>query len=205
MKTGLEMLKRTKWLDIARRINKIFPRKDRKKSVVKNPELIAYYVMVLAFIYLGFFVGSKEEIQAHGYPYYESNAENASGMNGETPDRQKSKYLGDFTKIKVVDWYVMPLKISYKCLVGADAKNPIMELDYDFIRKNFPDITGEPFLKGGSDEVHYVNMIAFAFVCATLLGFPLGLPWIAKSNKNRDSIGSKKLIPDSKPILDCPQ
>ena len=37
---------------------------------MKKTKLIAYYVIVLAFVLCGFFVGSKEKIENHGYRYY---------------------------------------------------------------------------------------------------------------------------------------
>lgn len=151
---------------------------ERERDIMKRRKLILYYAIVFAVIICGFFVGSKEKIENHGYRYY-------GEMQTYPLQGRKSEYLGDFTKTKVLGWYFIPLKVSNKYYVGVDKDNPIAELDYDFIKKNLPISEVKYLSKDDFRYIYYGYLLCFVVICSILICFPFGLSFIAKFHKKK--------------------
>lgn len=149
---------------------------------MKKTKLIVYYVIVLGLILCGFFVGSKEKTENHGYRYYYGEDR---GNVGNWQLGRASEEIGDFTKTKIVSWYIIPLKTSHKYFAGN------LELDYEFIKKAMPISEIKQLRKDDFNYIHYVNLIWFLIICIILFGFPFGLSFIVKCNKK--NIGKKKI------------
>ncbi|MDE5965745.1 MAG: hypothetical protein K2G89_02830, partial [Lachnospiraceae bacterium] len=100
---------------------------------MKRKKWVLYYAIVFVVIICGFFIGSEEKVENHGYQYYYGERKAYPSLfDGGTVYLRDSEEIGDLTKTKIVSWYIIPLKISHKYFAG------ILELDYDIIKKAIP-------------------------------------------------------------------
>lgn len=149
---------------------------ERKRDIMKRRKWFLYYVIVFVVIICGFFVGSKEKIENHGYRYYYGEDR---GKVGNWNLGRASEEIGDLTKTHIVSWYIIPLKTSHKYFAGN------LELDYDTIKKTVPISEIRQLRKDDFNYIHYANLVCFLIICGILICFPFGLSFVAKFHKKK--------------------
>lgn len=150
---------------------------------MKKTKLKIYYVVIIVVILCGFFVGSKETIENHGYTYYYGEDRGTIGNYWHLG--RASEEIGDLTKTKIIGWYIIPLKTSHKYFAGN------LELNYDVIKKAMPI---EEMRQLGNDDfnyIYYLNLIWFLIICIILIAIPFGITFFTKYRKKKT--GKKKI------------
>lgn len=180
-----------------RRKQKEVTKENYSKSKGKNIKI--YYIVIFIFILSGFFIGSEKRVLNHGYEYITGYKEYPS-MSGKGSTKLPTyEYIGDFTEIKNIRWYIIPLINNYKYLLGININSPLAELDYDTINKTIPISNKSQLSKDDFNYIYYANIVAFVIICIILVALPHLLSFVMQNKAKRSN---KKKIKSIKELED---
>lgn len=156
---------------------------------MKRKKLILYYVIILAVIICGFFVGTRKKIENHGYTYYYGEPKAHKSVDGSTQFWRDSESIGDSTQTTYICWYNIVLNDSHKYFKGSGQAS--IELDYDAMKELMPITEISQLSKEDFNRIHYGNLILVIIIYIVLIGFPFALSVVLKHKKKRT--GKKKI------------